>query len=168
MYFRPFGSKLHAEVLTVKNNFQTVKRRTDWVTLLGMVLFVAIVIGEVAVAIGVPLLVREEGVMAGKVTKLTTLELFDGTRSRCEDITKKAGSSLNKSEVAVIWEPLNILADYLREQVNTMSTRQFVAVQERVRKLRGFLNPLEKGKPYSERIELSTAAYLKKLSEEGR
>ncbi len=152
----------------MKKNLLTVKRRTDWVTLLGMTLFAVIVAGEVAVAIGVPLLVRAEGVMAAKVTKLTTLELFDGARSICERITKQSRIPLVRGEAGVIWEALNILADYMRDQVNLMSTRQFVMVQDRIKPLRGMLIPLQNDKPYSERIELSTAAYLKKLSEQGR
>ncbi len=150
-----------------KKKLETVKRRFDWVTACGMLFFAAILVGELVVAVGVPLLVRREGVMAAKVTKVSTLEEFDARRRAFENLSESLGNETARYEASLAYGTLNMLADYLRPNADFMSTAQFNQVRQRLLQFRTIQNVLSKNQPFSERLDLDTSGVIARLAAPG-
>ncbi len=148
----------------MNKSMETVRRRRDWVTLLGMIFFLAIVAAEIGVAVGVPLWVRREGVMAENVLRLDAIEQFDFLRRRISNNLSSVKTDLGRYEASLMYSTLNHFANYMHEYVEDMSIRQFQQVHQRVIQLGAVAGAHERKRVYAERREIDFSGVLAALA----
>ncbi len=148
----------------MKKELLTVKRRFDWVTACGLVLFVVIVVLELTVAIGVPLLVRKEGVFAEDIMRTQLKTDFDGMRRHINNVAAQASNENVKSEVALLSTNANNLADYLRTHANQLNSAELLEIIDRVKRINAIVSYGAKGTPMTEKITLDTSKFITGLA----
>jgi len=110
-----------AEALTPKNAY-TCKRRKDYITGIGVVLFFCIVVFEFYLVFVLPSYIRSEGVLEGEVAKQEMINLADKLRNELRDVN--AAGKLQNGEVNMASSALDGLASYIRENQERMSKAQ--------------------------------------------
>ena len=104
------------------------KRKSDFVTYFAIVFFLLIVVLELYLIIWVPIQLRHEGVLQKHVAKEQMVNLMDYLRQQTRRIP--ASSSLNKGEVALAEDVLDIYASYLRKNQDSMELSDIVEVSK--------------------------------------
>lgn len=148
----------------MKKDLQTVKRRFDWVTASGMVLFGVIVILEIIVAVSVPLLVRQEGLFAEDILKAQLKADFDMMREHIFYVSNQASDDDIKSEISLLSANANNLADYLREQADMLETPELLELIDRVKRMDAIVEQGFQGKSMTGKIQLDTSKFITGLA----
>ena len=136
------------------------KRKSDFVTYFAIIFFFLIVIFELYLVFWVPIQLRREGVLHKHVAKEQMLNLMDHLRRQLRKVP--ASSSLNKGEVALAKDTLDIYANYLRKNQDDMELSDILEVSK-VLKQFSIEIALWKGKTFAfrrEEISLSKAFEL--------
>lgn len=104
------------------------KRKSDFVTYFAIVFFLLIVVLELYLIIWVPIQLRHEGVLQKHVAKEQMVNLMDYLRQQTRRVP--SSSSLNKGEVALAEDVLDIYANYLRKNQDSMELSDIVEVSK--------------------------------------
>ncbi len=102
----------------------SAKFRRDYVAAGAMVIFFAIIVCEIALAIAIPSYLHREEAMARSVRRLELQQSFDALRHRIQ--TMKVSDTTAHLELSLISWNLNRLADYLRSEVKYISDEEVV------------------------------------------
>lgn len=139
----------------------SAKFKRDYVAALAVVIFFAIVLAEIVLAVSIPAYLHREDAMALQVRRLQLLESFDGARN--------LGNSLKlKGEIAeyearlVMWN-LNLLATYLRENSADLTSGEIASLQNDIRAFTGILARLRSGEELCRERKLDTSIYVNSL-----
>ena len=135
----------------------SAKFKRDYVAASAVVIFIAIVLAEIALAISIPAYLKRENAMALEVRRLQLLDSFDGARGMSEKLKPKGGETAELEARLVAWG-LNSLAPYLREHSDEIaglqaSVTEFTRIMTRLRDQGGFCREQT----------LDTAIYLEPL-----
>ena len=135
----------------------SAKFKRDYVAASAVVIFIAIVLAEIALAISIPAYLKRENAMALEVRRLQLLDSFDGARGMSEKLKPKGGETAELEARLVAWG-LNSLAPYLREHSGEIaglqaSVTEFTRIMTRLRDQGGFCREQT----------LDTAIYLEPL-----
>jgi hypothetical protein len=141
----------------------SAKFKRDYVAALAVVIFFAIVLAEIALAVSIPAYLKCENTMALEVRRLKLLESFDRARGLSEKVKVQGGETAELELRLVKWG-LNTLAPYLREYAGELSGKELAGLQETVTGLTRVVSRLgSKQEPYCREQTLDTAIYLDSL-----
>ncbi len=139
----------------------SAKFKRDYVALSAVVIFFAIVLSEVALAISIPAYLLREDAMALQVRRLRLLESFDGARYMADQV-KSSGEGAAMEVRLISWN-LNLLANYLREHAGSLSGDEIAALQKSVDDSRSILARINSGRSYCDERKLDVSVYLDSL-----
>lgn len=108
------------------------RRKSDFVTYFAIVFFLMIVAFELYLIFWVPIQLQREGVLQKHVAKEQMLNLMDYLRRQTRRVS--VSSSLNKGEVALTKDVLDIYANYLRKNQDHMDLSDIVEVSKMLKR----------------------------------
>ena len=121
----------------------SAKFKRDYVAASAVVIFIAIVLAEIALAISIPAYLKRENAMALEVRRLQLLDSFDGARGMSEG--------------------LNSLAPYLREHSGALTSDEIAGLQASVTEFTRIMTRLRDQGGFCREQTLDTAIYLEPL-----
>ena len=133
--------------------------KRDYVAALAVVIFFAIVIAEITLAISIPAYLKRENAMVLEVRRLRLLESFDGARNMSEKLKVKGGETAELEARLVGWG-LNTLAPYLREHSGSLSGEEISGLQNTVTEFTRIMARLRDTGPYCIERTLDTGIYI--------
>lgn len=148
-----------------KTVLQSADFKRDYVAASAIVIFVLIVISELALAVAIPSYLYRENAMALQVRRLRLLESFDGARYRIAKI-KPRGTAAEMELRLVSWN-LDRLAAYLRNESAKLTSDEIAALQNAVSDCWTVLNRIDRGGSYSTETVLDTGIYVNSLIPKG-
>ena len=148
----------------MKKYIQTVKRRYDWVTACGLVIFTATLILEIITAVSVPVIIRREGLFAEEIMKTELTRAFDAMRRRITSVMEKTSDEAIKSELMLISSNANFLAEYLREHLEYMTSEELIVVTDRVKRMDTLVLRNAAGNAATGRLTLDTSGFIRQLT----
>ncbi len=141
---------------------QSANFKRDYVATTAVVLFLLIVVSEIALAVAIPAYLYRESSMALEVRRLTLLQSFDNVRRRCQRIKTKSSSAAEMELYLVSWN-LNLLANYMRSEQKKLTSDEIARLQKAVDDSNHVLNILASGKSISREASLNTGIYVNSL-----
>ena len=135
--------------------------KRDYIAGLAIVLFFAIVIGEIVLAVGIPTYLNRESSMAFEVRRLNMLSDFDVLRQRAPRIKAKGKSA--EAEARMIRWTLDHLARYVRTHRDHLSGEEIGRIHGIVKELSTVLTHIERKGAFSRQAVINTNGYLDKL-----
>ncbi len=139
----------------------SAKFKRDYVAALAVVIFFAIVLAEIVLAVSIPAYLHRENAMALQVRRLQLLESFDGARNLGNSLKPK-GEIAEYEARLVMWN-LNLLASYLREHADNLSGEELASLQNDVRTFVGILARIQCGEALCRERKLDTSIYVNSL-----
>ena len=137
---------------------ECVKFKKDYVAYISFAAFVLIVIGEVVLAVSIPLYLNRSTAMAHEVRRIKLMNSFDNVRSQARRI-KCVNSNAELERNLVVWE-LNKLANYMRDNVEFLASDEIAELQRIVDESGAILTELEQQKSFSKAETLDTAVFV--------
>ncbi len=134
---------------------ESAKFRRDYITIFAVVFFFLIIIFELTVAVGVPMLVSSQKFLGEKTALSRMTNQFDRVRNTLDNISKSPEYRNEvRSEILVLLRPLNKLSYYLRDNLQQLSPHQVGLVAKAVEDARRHAFRTQLKKPISGVIEL--------------
>jgi len=141
----------------------SAKFKRDYVAALAVIIFFAIVLSEIALAVSIPVYLKSENTMAREVRRLKLLESFDHARNLSEKVKVQGGETAELELRLARWG-LNSLAPYLRDHAGDLSSDEIAELQKTVTELTRLVTRLgSKVGPYCREQSLDTSIYLDSL-----
>ena len=140
--------------LKYNRDLQTADFKRDYVMLLAVAIFVGIVVGEVALAVSIPVYFVRSDLWAIEIARQSLHRSFDGLRyrSRKLDESGKLKDSLAGGENQLVLWSLNMMAHYLRANRDTMAPERAAELNRELSGLSRIQTRAAQKKPYN-RIE---------------
>ncbi len=149
----------------MKRDMMTARFKRDYVAYMAVVLFFAIILAEVTIAVWIPLQMRHDSLWADQILRLRMLSRFDWMRQSTSSF--KSDDALTMSEADAIEAQLNLVAVYLN---NNNQGRDLSPDQ--VKELKTVLDTIDRqwarikrGNPYGKALKLDTSSYIEKIAE---
>lgn len=143
----------------------TAKFKRDYVAYSAIAIFFLIVISEVALAVAIPVFLIRSDLWAQRIQRQQMVTTYDNLRNRIDRMKVKDKDAL--AEINLIGWNLNLMADFLRRNRQTMPHEQVIAISEDLAAMQTVLGKLAaKDAPYNRENKLSADAYLQQLSNE--
>ena len=120
----------------------SAKFKRDYVAMLAVAIFFAIIFCEVALAVSI----------------LQLLESFDGARSLANNV--KPAQEAAELEARLLRWDLNLLANYLRTEAPKLTSSEISELQATVRDITYFLARLREGRSFCSERKLDTSIYM--------
>ena len=139
---------------------QSAHFKRNTLTGLAVVLFCAIILSEIFLAVSIPWYLRREDTMALEVLRINMRSSFDGARSRA---AYRGRDEVREAEIRLLRWALDSMADYLRENISYMEAAELKSVQDKVNAIRQITEELHRGKAYSREQKLDTSLYVNGL-----
>ena len=140
----------------------SAKFKRDYVAASAVVIFIAIVLAEIALAISIPAYLKRENAMALEVRRLQLLDSFDGARGMSEKLKPNGGETAELEARLVAWG-LNSLAPYLREHSGALTSDEIAGLQASVTEFTRIMTRLRDQGGFCREQTLDTAIYLEPL-----
>lgn len=134
--------------------------KRDFVAMLAVAIFFAIIFCEIALAVGIPSFLHRENVMAVEVRRLQLLESFDEARSLANRVKPNQAGEL---ELRLLRWDLNLLAQILRNESSKLTSSEIAELQSTIRDISYFLLQLSQGKSFCSERKLDTSIYIDSL-----
>ena len=139
----------------------SAKFRRDYVALGAVLIFFAIVLCEIALAVAIPSYLRREEAMARSVRRLELQEQFDSLRRAIRN--SKVSNQTAQLELSLISWNMNQLADYLRTEVKNIPDEEVNELLTLVRDSRALVTKINQGKPISVERTITPDVYIDSL-----
>ena len=139
----------------------TAKFRRDYVAVGAMVIFFAMVLCEIALAIAIPSYLHREEAMARSVRRLELQQNFDALRSKIQKM--KITNTTAHLELSLVSWNLNRLADYLRSEVKNISDDEVIELLKVVNDSQALVTRIGRNKPISAERRIQPAKYIDSL-----
>jgi len=139
---------------------QSAHFKRNTLTGLAVVLFCAIILSEIFLAVSIPWYLRRADTMALEVLRINMRSSFDGARSRA---VYGGRDEVREAEIRLLRWALDSMADYLRENISYMDAAELKSVQDKVNAIRQITEELHRGKSYSREQKLDTSLYVNGL-----
>ena len=128
---------------------------------LAVVIFFAIVLAEIVLAVSIPAYLHREDAMALQVRRLQLLESFDAARNLGNSL-KPNGETAELEARLVMWN-LNLLATYLRENSADLTGEEIASLQNDVRAFTGILARIQSGETLCRERKLDSSFFVNSL-----
>lgn len=132
--------------------------KRDYVACFAIILFALIVIGELVLAVSIPVYLRQSSAMAKEVRLIKLNQDFDATRQKAGRVKCVNDNAVLERDL-VSWE-LNKLARFLRKNNDALSSDDISRLQKVVDESMAILNQLDGKKSFSRAIKLDTGGYV--------
>lgn len=139
----------------------SAKFKRDYVAALAVVIFFAIVLAEIVLAVSIPAYLHREDAMALQVRRLQLLESFDAARNLGNSL-KPNGETVELEARLVMWN-LNLLATYLRENSADLTGEEIASLQNDVRAFTGILARIQSGETLCRERKLDSSFFVNSL-----
>lgn len=139
----------------------SAKFKRDYVAALAVVIFFAIVLAEVVLAVSIPAYLQREDAMALQARRLQLLESFDAARNLGNSLKPNDETAALEARL-VMWN-LNLLATYLREHSADLTGEEIASLQKDVRAFTGILARIQSGETLCSERKLDTSFYVNSL-----
>lgn len=139
----------------------SAKFKRDYVACFAVIMFALIVIGELVVAISIPVYLSRSSAMAKEVRLIKLMESFDQVRNFSLRV-KCANENAVLERNLVAWE-LDKLARFLRKHSAQLSSDDIAQIQKTVDESSAILHHIEKNKSFSRAIVLDTGGYVNSI-----
>ena len=138
----------------------TAKFRRDYVAAGAVMIFFAMVVCEIALAIAIPSYLHREEAMARSVRRLELQQNFDALREKIHAM--KVSNTTAHLELSLVSWNLNRLADYLRSEVKYISDDEVVELLEVVNNSQALATRIGR-KPISVERRIKPEQYIDSL-----
>ncbi len=135
--------------------------KRDYVAGMAIVLFLAIVVGEIALAFYIPYYVRTGSALATQESRQNMIDEFDHLRNHIS--RQKGVSAAAASEINLIYLNLNMQADYLRTYSATLTKEEIAALSRNMSEFKRIYGRLSTNRPYNREIKLDLNKPMDKL-----
>lgn len=154
--------------LKYNRDLQTADFKRDYVMLLAVAIFVGIVVGEVALAVSIPVYFVRSDLWAIEIARQSLHRSFDGLRyrSRKLDESGKLKDSLAGGENQLVLWSLNMMAHYLRANRDTMAPERAAELNRELSGLSRIQTRAAQKKPYNRIESLEPRKALDRLAAE--
>lgn len=154
--------------LKYNRDLQTADFKRDYVMMLAVAIFFGIVVGEVALAVSIPVYFVRSDLWAIEIARQSLHRSFDGLRlrSRKLDESGKLKDSLAGGENQLVLWDLNMMAHYLRENRDTMAPERAAELNRELSGLSRIQTRAEQKKPYNRIESLNPRKALDRLTAE--
>ena len=140
---------------------QSAHFKRNTLTALAVVLFCAIILSEIFLAVSIPWYLRREDMMALEVLRLKMRNSFDAARNMSG--TYRGRDEVKEAEIRLIRWALDSMADYLRENISSLDAAELKSIQEKIDTLHKIASALQRGENRSREQKLDTSLYLSSL-----
>ena len=149
----------------MKRDMMTARFKRDYVACMAVVLFFAIIVAEVSIAVWIPLQMRHDSLWAEQIVRLRLLSRFDWMRLSTSSF--KSDDALTMSEAEAIEAQLNLIAVYLNNnnQGRDLSPEQILELKEVLDEIDRQWAKIKRGNPYGTALNLNTDQYIKNIAE---
>ena len=149
-------------------DLQTANFKRDYVMMMAVVIFFGIVVGEVALAVSIPVYFVRSDLWAIEIARQSMHRSFDGLRlrSRKLDESGKLKDSLAGGENQLVLWSLNMMAHYLRENRDTMAPERAAELNRELSGLSRIQTRAAQKKPYNRIESLDPRKALDRLAAE--
>ena len=145
----------------------TANYRRNYVAFMAVALFFFIIAGEIVLATGIPLLMRNENLMSEEAARNELLATFDQARKRCDSITglnaSKQEDEIILLEKQLISNALNRFARYMKNEGDKLTPEEVKQINRAVTTLFKAADRLANGESFSKEHRLDTAKYVNDL-----
>lgn len=145
-----------AEKIKFSANF-----KRNYVALFALMMFLLVVIGEIVLAVSIPVYMQREDVMVAETNRLEALQAFDYLRHYCNAIPEK--NRIVALEKQLLCHSLDRFAIGLRKSAESLTPEEVARLQKSVNSLLKSAMQLAQGKNFSKDNPLDTAAYINRL-----
>ena len=149
----------------MKRDMMTARFKRDYVACMAVVLFFAIIVAEVSIAVWIPLQMRHDSLWAEQIVRLRLLSRFDWMRLSTSSL--KSDVALTMAEAEAIEAQLNLIAVYLNNnnQGRDLSPEQILELKEVLDEIDRQWAKIKRGNPYGKALKLNTDQYIKNIAE---
>ena len=140
---------------------QSAHFKRNTLTAFAVVLFCAIILSEIFLAVSIPWYLRREDTMALEVLRLKMRDTFDAARNSTGSY--RGRDEVKEAEMRLLRWALDSMADYLRENISRLDAAELRSVQEKIDTLYKTAQELSRGKNRSREQKLDTSLYLNSL-----
>ena len=140
---------------------QSANFKRDYVAYFAVILFFAIVVGEIVIAVTIPTYLRKSSAMAQEVRRIKLRESFDSVRSLANSIKCSNDNAVLEKNL-VTWE-LNKLAKFLRNNGDNLSSEEIARLQKIVDESGAILRYISKNNSFSRSVRLDTGGYVNSI-----
>ena len=144
-----------------KKVIQSAHFKRNTLTALAVVLFCAIILSEILLAVSIPWYLRREDTMALEVLRLKMRSTFDAARNRTGSY--RGRDEVKEAEFRLLRWALDSMADYLRENISRLDAAELKSIQSKIDTLHKTAQELAQGKNRSREQKLDTSLYLDSL-----
>ena len=137
---------------------ESVKFKKDYLAYFSFAAFFLIVIGEIVLAITIPLYLSRSTAMSHEVRRIKLMRSFDKVRDAARKI-KPVGNNAELERRIVMWE-LDKLASYLRNNVEYLDSDEVAELQKIVDQSGAILSRLRRKRSFSKAAKLDTAVFV--------
>ncbi len=135
--------------------------KCNYVAVLAVGLFVLMVIGEVILAVSIPVYMKRENVLSDEVRQRETLLLFDHLRRECNAVS--GSDEVLMLEKQLVISSLDQMALYLRKESHRMTPEETAELHSLCVELQRIVAKLRKKQPFSRENRLDSSTYINSL-----
>ncbi len=141
----------------------TCKRKRDYITVLGVILFFGVVLFELYLVFWVPVQIKSHGTLEGEVAKQEMINLLDDVRNDIGNV--KTEGRIQDGELNLARNVLDSIATYVRENQERMSKSQIKDTYNMVQSYRSLVQNWKEGKFLIKEERLDYSNYIRSLEE---
>ena len=143
------------------SEMMTAEFKRDYIALAALIAFAVILLGEAALAFSIPWYLHRENALADQVAKLKLTEEFDSLRRGIA--SARPATEAAKAELQILEWNSNLLADYLRTEVESLSPEEVAELRRFIRSSTVWMGKIRSGKSFSRVNQLDTRNYIDQL-----
>ena len=136
----------------------SAKFKRDYVAALAVILFFLIVIGEVVLAISIPMYLRQENALAVQVQRVRMLEEFD--QARYIRYQTKPVNDIAAAEARLVNWNLDQLANYLRVEANRLNSDEIAALHRNIKAMTSILLEIQQNRFFCREQKIDPSFFL--------
>ncbi len=135
--------------------------KCNYVAMVAIALFLLMVIGEIALAVSIPVYMKRENVLSDEVYQRETLLRFDNLRRECAAIS--GSDEVLMMEKQLITSALDQMAVYLRAEADRMTPAETREVDSLCNELYRVVSRLRQKQSFSREKRLDSSSYINSL-----
>ncbi len=133
--------------------------KRDYVAAAAVVIFFAIVLAELALAVSIPSYLKRENAMALQVRRLQLRTTYDSARYFADHVKIKGGET-SEMELRLVRWGLDALAPYLREYSGDLTSDEIGELDTAIKEMQRVMVRLRDKGAYSVERTLDTSVYV--------
>ena len=137
------------------------ERKKDYVTILGILLFIFVIVFELYLVLWVPIQLKSRGLLEKEVAKQEMISLADSLRGSLHKINAK--DRIQEGEIAIATAVLDNLAVYIRENQDFLNREQIRDLTKTLESYEALAQNWSEGKFLIKEERLDYSNYMKSL-----